>query len=165
MEWKTSATDRKVVNTLNRSLNQTQTHFYRIGILYLSTVLRSNWDFILVKLLLCSLLFIPPFWDFQENKYTIHKTWRFTFKIVLDDDDEPKKRRQKKQITARTVKAKDNVWEPSASFAVSSTTSTNAAHKGNEKQQQKREIINALTMAHTLAYPRQIQPTRRVFGL
>jgi hypothetical protein len=89
-------------------------------------------------------------------------------KIVLDDDDEPKKRSQKKkkkQITARTVKAKDNVWEPSASFAVSSTTSTNAAHKGNEKQQQKREITNALTMAHTFAYPRQIQPTRRVFGL
>lgn len=67
-----------------------------------------------------------------------------------------KEDKQKKQITARTVKAKDNVWEPSASFAVSSTTSTNAAHKGNEKQQQKREITNALTMAHTLAYPHRL---------
>lgn len=151
MEWKTSATDREVVNRLNRSLSRPDTNAFSLSyqLLPLWTRFSSDWDFISLKL---SPQSTHPLLRHLQRIKMRWKKWWFTLE-KKEKWHETKMTGQRKRDHNNSRKGRSG-WLCLGTFrlffAVRSKTSTNARHK-SERQQQQRRNNNIHWLAHTLA--------------
>lgn len=149
MEWKTSATDREVVNRLNRSLSLSTRHKCICPLVsvvtVLNTIFSSDWDFISLKLLRRSPQSTHPLLrHLQKNKYAMKNT------MMIHIGKERKKNGTKRKMTGQRKRDHNNSRKGRSGwlclgtfrlfFAVRSKTSTNA--KGiKARDNNKGEII------------------------